>query len=427
MRDRFPLLVAALLLFGVAVVWLFGEAGRRGTFADPLSTYRSAPDGARGLFLMAQRLGLPVTRRHVDLRDLDASKTGAVVLLGIHRLPKEELEPLKSFVSAGGRLVLVASPEPKERGLFDGFLQSESSLNEAFGVVVSACDSPQVERPLEVAVPSSLTRGVEVSEARVAGYLSREDGQPLLPLLLDPHADDRAVAMAFWHGEGRVVALSAPDLASNRALARADNARLWSSLLTAVASSGPIEFDEFHHGFTGERSISGYAARHGLHWAVLQLLLALWVWIAAQRRFGRARPASDEVRLAGADYLWAMARIYRQGGHRLHVVKALLEGLLRALGRKAGLGPRATVGEVVRALNRRGRPDLARALSAAEAGAAGASASDENVLAFARTCAGTRKLADHRAEDAAHHWFRLPTVRAALGLRKGSNSDRRTR
>ena len=44
MRDRFPLLVAALLAFGVAAVWLFSEAGRRGTFAEPMSTYRSAED-----------------------------------------------------------------------------------------------------------------------------------------------------------------------------------------------------------------------------------------------------------------------------------------------------------------------------------------------------------------------------------------------
>ncbi len=410
MRDRFPLLVGAVLLLGVAVVWLFGDAGRRGAFADPFSTYRSAPDGSRALFLTVQRLGLPVERRHLDLADLDAARTGAVALLGIDRLPEEELDKLDAFVSAGGRLLLVARPEDKKRGLFAELLQSEKALLAHFDLKLAECDSPEIERQLEVATPSPLTRGVEAPMARVAGYLSREGGRPMLPLLLDPHAEGRAVAVAFPHGDGRVVAVSAPDLASNRALGRGDNARLWASLVSALSAGGPFEFDEHHHGFTGERSISGYAASHGLHWALLQTLLALWAWVAAQRRFGRARRADSDERVAGADYLWAMARIYRQGGHRAHAAKVLFDGLVRALARRAGAGARPDVGEVVRGLNRRGRLDLGRALANAESRLGGAGASDEEVLAFARLCAGARKLADHKAPPSAQRWFRLPAA-----------------
>ena len=415
MRDRFPLLVAALLAFVVGVVWLFGETGRRGSFAEPLSTYRSAPDGARALFLTAQRLGLPVSRRHVDLQDLDPARTGALVMLGIERLPSEELEKLQRFVTAGGRLLIVARPAELRRSFLAELLHSERALLDGFSLTLSASDSPELERQLEVAVPSPLTRGVEAPTSRVAGYLSRGDGEPMLPLLLDPHAEGRAVALSFSHGEGRVVALSAPDLASNRALGRGDNARLWASLLAALAGEGTVELDEYHHGFTGERSITGYAARHGLHWALLQMLLALWVWVAAQRRFGRARREDADERVAGADYLWAMARIYRQGGHRAHAVKVLLDGLARSLGRRAGVGPKAGLGEVVRGLDRRGRPDLGRALAAANARAQDAAASDEEVLAFARTCAGARKLADHQASASAKSWFKIPAA-----LRRGA-------
>ncbi|HEY3445735.1 MAG TPA: DUF4350 domain-containing protein [Myxococcales bacterium] len=415
MRDRFPLLFAAVLFFGVAVVWLFGDAGRRGTFADPFSTYRSAPDGSRALFLTAQRLGLPVSRRHMDLADLDAAQTGAVALLGIERLSQEELDKLDKFVNAGGRLLLVACPEDKKRSFLGELLHSEKPLLAHFDLKLAECDSPEIERQLEVTTPSPLTRGVEAPMARVAGYLSREGGKPMLPLLLDPHAEGRAVAVAFPFGDGRVVAVSAPDLASNRALGRGDNARLWASVVSALSAGAPFEFDEYHHGFTGERSISGYAARHGLHWALLQLLLALWVWVAAQRRFGRARTAADDERVAGADYLWAMARIYRQGGHRAHAAKVLLDGLVRSLARRAGTGARPTVGEVVRGLNRRGRPDLGKALASAEARLAAAGTSDEEVLSFARMCAGARRLADHKALASAKSWFRLPAA-----LRRGA-------
>jgi len=426
MRDRFPLLIAAVLALTVAAVWLFSEAGRRGTFAEPMSTYRSSPDGARGLFLLAQRLGVPVVRRHIDLKDLDVAKTGALALLGVHNLPAEELEKLQKYVTDGGRLLIVASPKKKQDSVFAELLHSGKQVYEAFGVTATECDAPEIERELEVAVASPLTRGVEQPQARVAGYLARKDAEPMLPLLLDPHAEDRAVAITFGHGSGRVVVISAPDLATNRGLGRGDNARLWASMLATLTEAGPLEFDEFHHGFTGERSISGYAARHGLHWALVQLLLALWVWVAAQRRFGRPRLAQAEERVAGADYLWAMARIYRQGAHRGHAVRLLLDGLVRALSRTAGGGPKASLGEVVRALSRRGRPDLARALASAEGRAAAACTSDENVLSFARACAGARKLADQRAEGSSRKRFNLTAVRAALGIKRGG-TERSTR
>ena len=394
MRDRFPLVVAARLILAVGVAWLFGESGKRGTFADPGSTYRSEPDGSRALFLMAQKLGLRVARRHVDFQDLDASKTGALVLLGIERLPSEDAKKLESFVSAGGQLLIVAGKEDKSDGFIAALLHSDQGVLGLFDLKLSECDSPAIERQLEVALPSPLTEGVEAPLARVAGYLSREGGKPLLPLVLDPHADGRAVMAALDHAEGRVIAISAPDLASNRALGRGDNARLWASMLRSLSGAGPVEIDEFHHGFTSERSISGYATRHGLHWALLQTLLALWVWVAARRRFGRAQRDPDEERIAGADYLWAMARIYRQGGHRAHAAQVLLDGLVRSLASRAGVGPKASLQEVAHGLGRHGRPDLSRALVAAGARLPEAQASDQAVLSFARTCASVRKLAE---------------------------------
>ena len=43
MRDRFPLLVLALIVFALAGGWLLQQSASRGRFAEPLSTYRSAP------------------------------------------------------------------------------------------------------------------------------------------------------------------------------------------------------------------------------------------------------------------------------------------------------------------------------------------------------------------------------------------------
>lgn len=224
------------------------------------------------------------------------------------------------------------------------------------------------------------------------------------------------MAVAFAHGAGRVVAVSTADLASNRALGRADNARFWLSALSELAGGKAIQFDEFPHGFTGERSIGGYAARYGLHWAVLQLCLALFVWTAALQRFGAQRRVAGDERAGGADYLLAMARLYRRGGHRAHAARLLVGGVQRALGQKVGAAPHASGPEVAAALERRGRGDLASALGALEEREKAGEAGDGALLALARACAEARELAASRPGAAAvetRRWFSTLRARRA--------------
>jgi hypothetical protein len=399
-RDRFPLVVLVALVFAAGSGALLLQTAQRGAFADPLSTYRSAPDGARALYLLAAESGLPVSRRHLDLKDLPTAqdRPRLLVLLGIESVGDDELGQLQRFVTEGGALLVVARAPPKDekkdekeksglRGL-SGF--GRRAVLEAFQTSLLPTEGEVAERDLEVGVPSPLVAGVEMAQARVASYLTRAQAEGELPLLVDPHGDGGRVAIAFAHGAGRVVAVSSADLASNRALARADNARFWLSVLATLSEGRTIEFDEHHHGFTGERSISGYAARYGLHWALLQLVAALFVWVLALKRFGRPRAVQAEERVAKADYLLAMARIYRQGGHRSHAAQALVSGLVRALGRYAGASARAGEEEVALALERRGRLDLARALRALASRRAAAAQSDRALLSLARGCAGVR-------------------------------------
>ena len=397
MRDRFPLLVLALIVFALAGGWLLQQSASRGRFAAPLSTYRSAPDGSRALLLLAAEAGLSVRRRHLDLAQIEPEVKG-IALLGIRELAEAELEKLQAFVAAGGNLLIAAAAEPEKKGFrLDDVFKASRPLLDAFQVELTPCDSPEIERELLPAVASALTRGVEQVDARVAGYLGRKGGEPFLPLIVDPHHENDPVAIVFPHGGGRVVVLASPDLASNRVLARADNAQLWLSLLGAMAGSGVVELDEHHHGFTGQRSISEYARRYGMHWALLQLLLAVWLWVASHRRFGAPREVAGEGRVASADYLLAMARIYRIGGHRAHAARLLVDGLARFLAGKAGLSPHAGVRMISARLAGRGRRDLARALSGVAEGAESAAQSDNALLAFAQRCASARKLAETRA------------------------------
>lgn len=366
-RERLGLLafVAALLVGALALLAM--RVSARGEFAEPFSTYRSEPDGARALYLLAARSGLPVARRHLDLEGLEGRPE--LVLLGVEgdvpeaedapdgggraedrwrrgRLSRDETDALLRAIDGGATLLY-------------GVTRDHPFLSD-LGVTFTAA-TDHASRTLTPFSPTPLTAGVHTLQSRVSGYL---EAQGALPVLIDRHADDKAVALLLRRGQGRILVTSAPSMAANRELAQDDAARLWLDLLGDLRSPGAqVEFDEYHHGFTGERSIMGYATRYGLPWAIAQGIFALALLSLSLRRFGAARPVREDARRASTDHLLAMARIYQQGGHRQHVARALLRGALRALQGATRTPRQASVEEVSAALVAQGQPGRAAALA----------------------------------------------------------------
>ncbi|EPX58114.1 hypothetical protein D187_004403 [Cystobacter fuscus DSM 2262] len=383
MRDRFPLLVVgSLLLTAVLGAWLVRGAARGG-FADTLSTWRAQPDGARGLFLLVQESGLPVTRRTADLRIL--SEPGTLVLLAVEvegaqeddpdqtalaadrgsdledeevprhgfnrlhvpELSDDETEKLLEYVRSGHSLVLVP------------WGSMENPLLDALGVSLIKADTSLPMRTLVPPLSSPYTLGVERVEARVQAYLALS-AEGAIPVLEDEPLG-MTVAAVVPYGTGKVLVVGAPELAMNQALARADNARFWLSALEALGP-GPYAFDEHHHGFTNERSVVDFARRYGLHFAVAQLLLGLSLWALALQRFGRPRPPPESQRVGTTDALFAMSRLYREGHHHAFAAGLLSRGLLQELARHAGLPAHAPAQAVAESLTAHGQAELARGL-----------------------------------------------------------------
>lgn len=395
-RDHFPLLViAGIALLGYVTAAVI-RAADRGNFADALSTYRSDPRGARGLYLFAEESGLPVHRNQRDLEVLEPK--AQLVLLAVDGSPDlEEMLEEEADGGSDGGFKTVATFWPSADGGVeaDAGTTDREGLNALFVVPVhkderkallahvaqgatllyapsrmkgdeilqelgvSAWPSKSAEPvDLSPAVPSPYTAEVGTVETPVRGFLELEPNA--VPLLDD---EEGAVAMALVpHGRGWVVVLTAPDLASNQWLAKEDNAQLWLSTLGEMAKRGPVVFDEYHHGFTGERSVAELAARYGLHFAIGQLLLGLCLWGAALRRFGRPRQPPQDERLAAADALSAISRIYREGKHRAHAAQQILMGLLQDLAPVAGRRPQDGPQAIGASLEARGRKDLAAAL-----------------------------------------------------------------
>ncbi|GEN08793.1 hypothetical protein SAMN05443572_108167 [Myxococcus fulvus] len=383
MRDRLPLLAVGGLVLTVVLGSMLLSSARRGEFADTLSTYRAQEDGARALYLLAEESGLPVTRRMADLRIGTTGSTTPVLLavevqgsreddleqtqlaaepdagLGDEDVPRtgfntfrasalddREVTELLTQVSAGGTAVYVP------------WGSRENPLLDALSVKLIKADTTLPMRTLVPPFPSPYTLGVERVEVKVQAYL--ELPATAVPVLEDERLG-RMVAAVVPHGQGRVLVLGAPELAMNVALSRADNAQFWLSTLAALGP-GPYEFDEFHHGFTNERSVVDFARRYGLHFAVLQLLAGVALWSVALKRFGRPRPPPESVRVGATDALFAMARLYREGRHHGFAAKLVARGLTQELALHAGLPAHAAPTAVSEALKERGREDLARGL-----------------------------------------------------------------
>jgi hypothetical protein len=236
----------------------------------------------------------------------------------------------------------------------------ENPLLDALKVKLSKVDTSLPMRTLVPPLPTPYTLGVERVEAKVQSFL--ELPSDAVPVLQDAQLE-HPVAAVVPLGLGKVLIVGAPELAMNQALARADNAQFWLSTLRALGP-GPYEFSEFHHGFTNQRSIIDFARRYGLQFAVAQLLLGLGLWSISLKRFGRPRPPPESVRVGATDALFAMSRLYREGGHHPFAAGLIAKGLTQDLALYAGLPAHSSAPAVAEGLLARSREDLSQGLRA---------------------------------------------------------------
>jgi hypothetical protein len=389
-RDRFPLMMlGGVLMIGV-LGWFLMTNARRGGFADQLSTFKSEADGSRGLYLVLSESKVPVTRHLQDFTILPPERN--LVLLGT-RFRRETGFAKHSFDGSDAGVdddeekdTLAEDEEFKRRGInaikspsvtaeeSDKLLEHvrngatlvyvpaswrDPQLLSTLDVSLERADTSLDVRTLVPAQPSLYTRGVQRVVTKVRAFLELPPGA--VPLLVDD-TFDKPVAAMVPYGQGRVILISAPELAMNKTLAVADNAQFWHSLISAVSVNGVVAFDEYHHGFTGERSMGEFAARYGLHFAVGQLLLGIALWALALKRFGRPMAPPEDRRVGNMDALAASSRLYREGKHYGHAAHSILKHVATEFALKAGVSGRMEPGDIGAALEVRGRKDLARAL-----------------------------------------------------------------
>ncbi|MDP2181754.1 MAG: DUF4350 domain-containing protein [Actinomycetota bacterium] len=356
--------MAAAVLLLVAYAVVVGLSKDYYLVSSPAgSTFDAEDEGTLVLLSYLRELGIEAD----TLQRFDSlPETGTIVVVASGKL---EVEPtpgdgrrLARWVEDGGRLVLAG---PHARDVLRG---------EPIGVRTGPRGDAAALVPLQ---PSAYARGVKKVSVGPDRILA--DDASWVTHMKDMSGQ---VLVSRVYGAGEVVWLSSEWPLANAGIGQRDNARLATLL---VAQSGPVWFDEYHHGFVrggGAWERLGGGGRAAV--VLAALAVAVLLLAAAQRRGPVIAPVEGRPARTGA-YIGALAELYRKAGARSSALLSLAEGLREVLAQRYG---------TVEA-GRSRHPDAAAALERA-AGAAGTEMTKEEFVAIARDLTRARREVEGR-------------------------------
>ena len=354
MRGRSGwLLLAALVLLASALI-----LAQSGSSQDSLehSVFSDGRNGTSALSQYAVALGHPV--RNVDFSFGLPDPPATLFVFNPSSFSPAETSTLDSWVKAGGTLIYA-----------DDRLDTRLAL--AFDLHRTG------EVPADGTAATPALPGVShVTDDSVAEPYKATAAQTVLIR----YESGAALAIEEKLGQGRVIALAAPEFLCNGWLETADNGRLAADLLSMTP--GPVAFDEFHHGAAGAGGgdWTTQPLGFGLIWAALAIFAGL---LLRGRAFGpRLLPERQGARSA-AEYAVAVGHLLRQAGGRALVLKVVTDATRRSLAARLGLGRDLPLARLDEGLARRA-PDVATSYRDAAAQASAVGDSEPALLAAAR-------------------------------------------
>ena len=265
---------AAVIALNVALDEV--DDATRGPKGPASSSFATTPRGVAAYAELLERYDHPVVRLRKELGEASLDPATTVVLLDPEQLTDEELEVVKGFVSAGGRLVASGPAVGSLAGDADVITSGSTHVGDRAD-----------------ALPT-----VDFVKTDGRAWAGIPDARALL------EAPDAAFLLEQREGSGRALLLADSSPLQNRLLAEADNAALGIEL--AGAPRRPVVFVESLHGY-GEAT--GIGAIPGRWWWVLGGLAvaALLYALASGKRFGPPEREHRELPPPRAEFADAIA------------------------------------------------------------------------------------------------------------------------
>jgi len=428
-RDKFPWIAVGILLISYVIWNYLSASAKRSEHAETLSTYRALPDGARGIFLLAQSHNLPVRRSQVPFKQL--SEKDALIILGSNlqelsdepawRTPESESETLLQLIQNGMTLVFVihgfASKDshPQNPQLASSPNHTTEEFLYSFGIYLSELKpsshgmseelagfldilSPEMEEAellsetLLPAFPSAYLVGVNTLKAAPTRFIQMDSTKALPLLSASSSLGPQHAAVLAPFGKGKLIFIAAPALASNQHLLAKDNAVFWLRLLQVLAKEHrEILFDEYLHGFEEKITLAKLGAGHNLHYAIGQLILAAVLWFFSLKHFGRPRGPADVTQYESAVYFQGQSHVLQTGKHYSHAARVIVQRLEEELAQHFSVQTPTQTSTLVEHLKSLHEEKAARALEALTQAAIEVQ-SNPSLLALARQATSIRNF-----------------------------------
>jgi hypothetical protein len=347
------LILAAL--FAVAAALILAQSGS-GQDSPEHSSRSDGPNGTSALSQYASSLGHPV--RTIDYTFSLPDSPATLFVFNPSSFSPAETSALDSWVRAGGTLIY-----------------ADDALDTRLAVAFDLHRTNPVPADGTAATPALPGVNRVTDDSIAEPYRATPDQAVLIP-----YAAGGALAIEEKLGQGRVIALAAPELLCNGWLEVADNGRLAADLISMTP--GTVAFDEFHHGAAGAGGgdWTSQPLGFGLIWAALAIFAGL---LLRGRAFGpRILPGRGSGRSA-AEYAVAVGHLLRQAGGRGLVLKVVTDATRRSLAARLGLGRDLPLSKLDDVLDRRA-PDVAKSYRDASAEASVVGDSEPALLAAAR-------------------------------------------
>ena len=373
MKQRFLVLLLGVGLIVVLVIlnaltYVQKQAETDSEFNPNRSTYNPAATGTQGLYTLLLETGRNPVRWQVPPEGLTTARTkpDVFVMIGAFRRPviEEDSSATLSWVSQGGRLVLIDRNPPEELSTSTANWKIEVSSDPA-AQLLSVDPSDQnamtsntpAAKPIQ---PSVFTAQVNAVQPSIfAGWVSferysdhvhqspvnaapppastrlfQQNGPFTLPAptpnefepikteeTYEPGESGPVVYIAgreknllvdVPYGAGRIVYLSDPYIVSNGGISIVDNAQL--ALNIVAAPGGTVAFDEYHQGYgtNANRLFQYFEGTPVIAIFVQCALLIALVFVSQSRRFARALPEQEPDRLSKLEYISAMAELQQR-------------------------------------------------------------------------------------------------------------------
>ncbi len=225
----------------------------------------------------------------VDVNSVQASKYAAQI--SVERRMTDDVRYVddQGFGSADGFSVETPSPTPIDFGfgdqsqlIFQGGSQPQPAPEEYSGPIAAPASGD-----------NGTGSGSPAAEAPVV-HLAASNGRDIL------------VEQKF--GNGSIVILTDPYIVSNLGIRELDNMQL---ALNLVDRSGPIVFDEYHHGFgsNNNRFLEYFAGTPVIPMFLQVVFLIGLIMFSQSRRFARPVDEPEPNRLSKLEYVSAMAEL----------------------------------------------------------------------------------------------------------------------